>query len=689
MNDTPRLRILGSLLAACVLTGCNHPGAEPAHNPASPATAEADLIRETSSATAAAPAARAVEVESYGLRRLTHRADLVDAYADPAGVFVASTDEDGGVRLWRVGDEADTTPVELPVQQPAWLSLGAIDDTNALVAAIDTTGGAIVWKVGLGPDAPQAQVAFEIPPTDPLFEIHVLDGGNRILALGIDHSIRLYDAAGTVVGTLTEPGFIPWQLRVQQKPGKTPELAAVLAHPVRIEALSLSGDKLARSGTAHRVVLDQSPNRNDLALTPDGRTAVSLKRPRSRGRTWAVELVDLETGTRRVLAGENRGRVRPRMHLLDDDRLMLEDGEEHGTFYSLADAQPLTTPIGDVDLESLPVATPAGQRSLEHSMIGSRMRAIVVGHTRIGVGSGHLVVDDLDGEDHSKLDAAPLITRTVALSPDSSEVAWVEGDDVVARAVEPDAPSRVLGSFKEPTALHWVSTQRLVVVTKQGRVRLLDSADGTEVATLAVEQSWGVKSTTLLRDTPAASATLVLQPVKKRAPVRAVQIGDATLKTVARPSSDTSFQPADSEPAARWLEDLGHSTEAVGELRWIRSEASAHIGITKGQTPRVWIAASDTAPRSLRLHPGKVTRARVSADGRWLAVLNEGFGWFPAHGKSNVTVIEVESGRRVFARPVTLGASFGFSSDGHGIAIGDQRGAAVFDTATGDLALEL
>ncbi len=689
MNDTPRLVLFGSLLAALAPTGCNHPGTDAARAPASPVTAESELIRETAVASVTAEATPTREARSYPLRRVRHRADLVDVYADPAGVFVASVDDQGSARLWRVGDEADTTPLELPVQDPAWLSLGAVDDTTALVAAIDTTGGAVVWRVGLGPDALAAEVAFEIPPTDPLFEIHVLDGGQRILALGIDHRIRLYDAKGKVVGGLAEPGFIPWQLRVRHSPGRAPELAAVLAHPVRIEALSRSGDELSRNGTAHRVVLDQSPNRNDLALTPDGRTAVSLKRPRSRGRTWAVELIDLETGSRRILAGKNRGRLRPRMHVLDDDRLMLEDGEARGTFYSLADARSLEMLISDLDLEALEVATQTGRRSLEHSVFDSRMRSVVVGRTRIGVGGSHLVIDDLDDESHTRLDAAPLATSAVALSPDSSSLARISGNDVVIQRVEEGAPTSVLGSFEDATHLHWPSPKRLVVITKHGRVRLLDTADGSEVATRTVEQAWGVESTQLLAGSSAGEATVVLHPVKKGAPARAVRIGEATLEAVQPPSGDPAFLPARSEPASRWLEELGHTTDAAGDLRWLRSGGSPQIGITKGQTPRVWIAGDRAAPRSLRLHPGKVARARLSADGRWLAVLNVGFGWSPAPGKTSVTVIDVESAHRVFARSVAPGASFAFSADSHGIVIGDETGTAVFDAATGDLALEL
>lgn len=280
-------------------------------------------------------------------RGLGHEADLTEVWLDARASAALTLDALGDVRLWpalpstqdplpKPGSLDSFTPIRVPVREPLWLSFARVGERSFVVAAIDTAQAARVLEIELD-EAGSASFRerFTIPPRDPLLELHVLDGGERLLALGVDHRIRLYDGHGKLLSELTEYGLAPWQLRVASSrqaggldggPPEAPKLAMVLAGPTRLQRFTITDDRLVKHGEARAFTLDRGPNGNDLALMPSGRVAAVLRRPESKGLQWSLELHDLDSAEVRVLWGELEAKWRPRLHIVDDAWALLEDG---------------------------------------------------------------------------------------------------------------------------------------------------------------------------------------------------------------------------------------------------------------------------------------------------------------------------------------------------------------------------
>ena len=264
-------------------------------------------------------------------RGLGHEDQLTEIWLDPRASAALTLDAVGGVRLWPVLPPKSVSldelaPIRVPIREPLWLSLAREGERSFVIAAIDTAQAARVIAIEID-EAGNASFRerFTLSPHDPLLELHVLDGGKRLLALGVDHRIRLYDAGGKLLSELSEYGLTPWQLRVVGPPDAL-QLAMVLTGPTRLQRFTIQDDRLTKQGEARSFTLDRGPNGNDLALLPSGRTAAVFRRPDAKGRKWSLELHDLDSGEVRVLWGEVEATWRPRVHIVDDDWVLLEDG---------------------------------------------------------------------------------------------------------------------------------------------------------------------------------------------------------------------------------------------------------------------------------------------------------------------------------------------------------------------------
>jgi hypothetical protein len=348
----------------------------------------------------------------YLATRSARAAPIIEVVLDARASAALTLESDGHVRLQDSLAASAPLPWQLPSQDPIWMTFARQRDAEAFtIALIDTTNGAQVLELRPSDrELARVEQRFAIPPSDPLLEIHVLDGGDRILALGIDHRLRLYDLAGQLLAELDARGFAPWQLRLTGGDGREPlHLAVTLAGPLRIQRVALDGDQLSPLGDAHELELDRGPNRNDLVLSSDGRFAAALRRHKANRPEWSVELVELETGARKLIAGSLDTSVRPRLHLLDGNTMLLESGSGRGYLVDLAQATPLRRQ-DDADPDSRFALGLA--RSTEHRWIelgtaeldeqqpeldaGLRMHASVVGRTRAGINEkGELTLYEL------------------------------------------------------------------------------------------------------------------------------------------------------------------------------------------------------------------------------------------------------------------------------------------------------
>jgi hypothetical protein len=406
------------------------------------------------------------------LIREGHDVRITEVWLDDRASAALSLDGFGQVRLWptlAAGEKPEAfAPIRLPIHEPGALSF-ARTDAGFVIAAIDTARSGRVLEVRIDA-AGEARMLerFTIPPTDPLLELHVLSGGERLLALGADHRIRLYDGHGQLLSELREHGFIPWQLRVQAN-----RIVAVLGGPTRVQTIELHDDRLARVGELRTTLLDRGANHNDLQLTPDGKRVAVFRRPSSKGREWSLQLIDLDDGEVRVLAGKVDGTIRPRLHLVDDRRALLEDGSGVGYWIDLD--QGVAREPGFVlpeDLDDLPDEADVEVREvpLPHAHGRERWHASVVAGIRAVPGGRQLVLDPVDEPDHRSLGHASAATSEVALSADGSHVAFdldAGKDDiiVVTDSAAPEPTFTVPGFADDVYDLAFVDDEHLLVMS--------------------------------------------------------------------------------------------------------------------------------------------------------------------------------------------------------------------------------
>ncbi len=393
------------------------------------------------------------------LRRGLHTDPMTEIVLDPSGQAALTLDDRGGLRLWPdVSAASASPPIVLPEQDASWFTIARADGEAFVVATIDTVGGARVARIELTDHGARRRELFTLPASDPQFEIHALDGGRRFLALGKDHRIRLFDDTGVVVSEIDEAGFVPWQLRVVQTPSRPVAAAVVLTQPVRAQALTLENDALHLVGEPWMVALDQSPNRNEMALSPDGTTIAALRRHGKRGRGFALQLIELATGNRRVIVGELDDRARPRLHYADDERVLLESGTGNGFWIELAQAVPR-------DAQTFPPAVMT-KVPLPGAAGDLRMQVCESAGVRAVASGDSLLIDPLDDQGHLRITRLPLHAGPAALDGQGQVVAWAEGNRVFIDTVG-DATAKPAGfdASAAVQALAFDQQDRLVVVT--------------------------------------------------------------------------------------------------------------------------------------------------------------------------------------------------------------------------------
>jgi hypothetical protein len=434
-----------------------------------------------------------------------HPIDIMEVWLDPQASAAITLDGSGEVRLWPALAPASATadldalaPVRVPLHEAVALSFARTSADSFLIAAIDTAQIGRVVEIRVD-EAGRAELIerFTIPPSDPIFELHVLDDGERLLALGVDHRLRLYDRTGKLLDELNEHGFAPWQLRIVGR-GESRKLAVVLAGPTRVQSLTLEGNELAVVGEARRVRNDRGPNLNDLQLTVDGRYVTSFRRPKSKSHEWTLELLELATGEVRVLRGECGGTIRPRLHLIDEQRALLEDGTGVGYWIDLGGG--VVQPVGfelPEDLDDLPAEARVTAKPipLAYSIERERWHSTVVEGMRVVPNGRSIVVDPIESDAHHRLGhALPPMTR-VGFSADGSTIAW-GGDSW--RSFESIIERGELQPLAEgDTGYAWSVDETIDAVDGQGRVY---SGERGLDATLVIRDSHAKESTLAFDD---------------------------------------------------------------------------------------------------------------------------------------------------------------------------------------------
>jgi hypothetical protein len=664
---------------------------------------------ETSSKPPAPPRDRSITI-GRGETHVPHEVEL-----DPRGEVALTIDPQGGLRLWpaiRSGDPKLSSPYVLPMREPLWMSLAQAED-GFVVATIDTTNAGQVVGVTPSADGQSAKLTplFATPPGDPLLELHALDGGQRFLALGVDHRVRLYDRKGELVSVIDQRSFAPWQLRVVHgEPGQPPKIAAMLAQPLRVQAIELRDDRLAIKGEAHTIVLDRGPNRNDLLLSPDGKTVAGLRRRSGRSREFSIELIDLETGARRLLAGETDSTIRSRMHFVSAERILLETGSGagRGLWVELAKAEAFTDPA-DADPEgklakrlaktkhdSIPLAASAEHRpenfdpefDLDWDR-GERLYASVVGGLRVAIErdrTNKLIVDPLDSDRHWAIAGVQRKFDQAALDFAGNHVAFADAQKlwVVRMDGSTDAAAELEHGLRELHFLSFVDERHVLLVEVKGKTKLIDWQGNTIVASTKLDNTWGIAGIAF-RPNGQMGGVLGYGSGKPGDPIRLLPIDNGQLGTLGVLARDQR---------GSWLDvvELGDAeaggwfgmteSQADDNLDEYTSDRNGRMFYTKKNPRTPLIVRDGTVDRSISLPAGQGRVLSVSPDGSKIAIVqfrarDDGFS-----EDHLLSIFAVESGERLW----TIGSPKGFGTPGWA---GDGKRilvqGTVRDAATGEV----
>jgi hypothetical protein len=628
-----------------------------------------------------------VELPGIALAPGGHRADIVDIVLCPNASAALTLDRDGGVRLW---PDLDGThePLILPIDDPNALSL-ARTETGFMIAILDTIGGAEVYEVREHDGELRLDTAFSISPTDPLFELHVLDGGERLLALGVDHRVRLYDAHGNQLSSIAEHGFVPWQLRhVETQAGVA--LVAILAGPTRVQPLELRDDHLRIIGEPFAVELDRGPNRNDLALTPDGEHIAAFSRRKWRSGEWKLHLHALADGQATLIEGKSEGEVRPRVHLLDGDRMLLDDGTGVGRLISLSPSGPSSPTI----------------RMLPGSSESARVFTSIERGVRVVPSGDRFIVDRLDGQEHLSIGRERTPMRGAGLSPDGTRVIWAFADGWTVEPLDG-------GSNEIPPTMHehsspllfadFVDDARVVLVAEDGTIELVHPVTG---GVLAI--NFAARNLTQARLARGESPMLLVRDLGTEQDLL-LDVGTDAIIERTRVVADSAFigpwYPPETPSA--WTSMTGiqagrwqfSSSERMldAELAVTLERPQAHIQdmATTLDGGRVFAAWSDSQ-LLVRTRPDDVERVGqldvMRTIGRAPVIR-----LVPSPSKDllavvyhdgNVSLHDTGTLERQWTRVDTHATALGWSADGTRLVVSGPLGGAVLDAVTGELELE-
>lgn len=554
------IAVIATLASACATQSSESPASASAEVPAADAKSEAAVAH------AMAEEADEARIE-LALTKSMHAVDVTEVVLEPRGKSALTIDDEGGVRLWPDLHAADLSePWALPIREPVWMSLA--ETKGGFVAAfIDTAGAAKVGRIAMSDEGARWIPTFEIPPMRPMFELHVIDGGQRVLGLGVDHRITLWDTDGNEVAEIDQPGFVPWQLRISQPKDEAPKILAVLAGPVSVQPITLKDDKLAITGEPRAVALDRGPNRNDLAMSPDGKVVTALRRPKARGKRFELEIIDIASGERKIMAAESDERLRPRVHPIDSTKVMMESGSGQAFYVDFEVAQTWPPVDAEPDREAIP-ESPLSFFSLAASSKETRVHSAIADGIRVVPVDRGLTVAKFDQADGRKLAPDAFAPSALALDATGDRVAWGTRDAIVIDGYASGADLKKLPPAEDQTELLAFAGEQIVVVDTKGRTSLRDLGDGKVLATAKIDTSWGPSSSGW-RPGEGGAGHVALSTTKPSDPARILPVQNGSFgELIEVPRDERATWPEAGKPrkqeSREWLEQLGMDYDASG-----------------------------------------------------------------------------------------------------------------------------
>ena len=380
----------------------------------------------------------------------------------PDASCAMTRDNVGGLRLWPTLD-GSTEPQPIPVRGALQFAAAkAGDHWTAFV--VESSGGARIFSVAA--DGTTDETAA-LPPFSPVLEGHVLAGGDRVLAVFKDGSIRLLDNKGGELAKLDERKFQPTKLRIGAGTG---DFTAWVAPTQNTTGFTVEVQRMKISGTASAPKIERNgpPRLVNSTTLLDGASAVMSTDARrfavagrGVGDKWEVDVYDLAKDSKPTThLVKVPAHVVPHLGFVTPTKMIVSSNE--GTVSWLIDLK-----SGD--------AWPRTPIPQDFSHQG-KVQASSTGRQVVAYGSW-LFVQDVEARRHRFLGYKAAQGAGVAISPKNGYVAWAYmGGPVyvepVGSASDEDAVRLELQAEFGLTKVRFLDEDHLVVVDGVGGLYL-------------------------------------------------------------------------------------------------------------------------------------------------------------------------------------------------------------------------
>ncbi len=633
----------------------------------------------------------------FASRGAPHGAPITVIALSPDGKAAITRDTAGGVRLWPALD-GSREPLVVPIRDPRTMALASDNAGGWVAALVDTVGGARLISV----DATgNMQPIASWPPMAMIAEMVIMPGGEQILAVGTDHVIRLYDRKGKELAKFDKPKLRPAMLRIATAAEGGPRAFALTVgefdasghFAVEILPLALGPNSIELAAGRQTVQLDGPPTSDNPTLAPDGRTAVFLQRQRAGGATWKVHGIQLDDGRTISVDTELISPVPPRMGLLTNGRVLVDDGTGLGRIVDLAKKR--TEVIG---LRTSP--------NLNHNA------SSFAGSTRAAPASTWLAVHALDTDELTYLGYDQVSVTDVGLAPNSEQVAWALADRLAVEQLEGATKGEVLEvpgtrgiGFRN---VDFVDANKLVALDWSGGAQLIDWRSGEIIDAIDIGNNVSVASYAwagegrgvLLVRTNLWQNPLLVEIGGGEFLGRYLIYGNANFTGLLAPSGEgidrwgawaldglaklRRYPLADLRPGLDTVASLERgevlafgnpeqfAVDGGGQQWWVRTEAASRPRLFRSKL------GAGQSERDVLLPAGFITMLEPSPDGRRIAVVQA------RDASQVVSIYAAESMQVLWARPAASVGGIAWSQDASEIAIAGQfAGGVVFGVDDG------
>lgn len=535
-------------------------------------------------------------------------------------------------------------------------------------------------------------------------EMVIMPGGRQVLAVGSDHVIRLYDRKGKELAKFDKPKLRPAMLRIAPAAEGGARAFALTAgefdssgrFAVEILPLEIGPDSIAVGSGRQTIHLDGPPTSDNPTIAPDGRAAVFLQRQRTGGATWKVHGIELDDGRSISVDTEMITPAPPRMGLLSNGRVLLDDGTGLGRIVDLAKKKTVVTGV----------RTSPNVNHLATSFAGA---------TRAVPANTWLGVHDLDSDEFLYLGYEQVSVTDVGLSPHAERVAWAFADRLAVEQLEGKDKGEVLEVPRTRGIgyrnVDFVDADTLVTLDWGGGAQLITWRSGEIVDAIDVGNNVSLGGYTRARDGEGvlfvrtnlwqnplvvevgggeflgryliygnANFTGVLAPVGESidqwggwaldglAKLRRYPLGDL------RPGLDT-VASLDRGDVLAFGNPEQFAVDGRGQQWWVRTEAGSRPRLSRSKM------GAGQSEKDVLLPIGFITMLEPSPDGRRIAVVQ-------ARDSSQVvSIYDAETMQLLWARPAAAVGGIAWSEDAGEVAIAGQfAGGVVFRVEDGQTA---